>query len=264
MALKEGPEKNEDSKKNQPVKSDLEKVVESLKAELEAIKKNQSQPAVNVGMTGEQFQELLKETLKVAAQKHTDPEWDEAINMDQIDPDDFLQTPVKFAAPFVFWPIVEDIKQGHRIKLPHNKQKIEFKHTGMVPVKDGKTMRQNNISHYFSHSKKEVEWLRNHWLYNVSFYESDKEAMGADGIRMIKTANILQGLQNMDTIKILNMAREYGIKLNEDANVTRVELAKKMAEKQLSVEEGYTKRLVAEVTNETLVYNTLANKDKII
>lgn len=254
MALTEG---KENAKKNETVKTDFEKLAESLQAQILELKKNQAQaPAVvNAGgLSGEQFQTLLKETLK-AAKNEKDSGFDVAIDYDQIDQDDYLDEAVKFTAPQVFKVIVEDIKQNRRIRLPNNKKSIEFKHVGMMIVKDENgRMRQNNISRYFSHSKKEVAFLRAHWEYGINFYESDKEAMNADGIKLVKMARIFQGLHSMESTKIFGIAKEYGLPFNDDIQVTKKKLAEKMCEREMDFERGFTEKTVAESEKHKILF----------
>lgn len=252
MALEEGSEEIK-PKKNKIASTpdvDLLKVVQDLQAQIIALQKNQAQPPVAInstGMSAEQFERWMK-----AANQTNDT--GAPIEIDKLDQDDYLAEPVKFTSPTVFKVITEDFKQGRSIKLPNGKTKIEFTHAGTKYIKDGNTVRQNNISRYWSSSKKEVAFLRQHWEYGMNFYETDKEAMNADGMKIIKMTRIFQGLLGMDAIKIIGTAKSYNIPINEDINVTRVDLANAMVAKEIEQETGFTKQILAETTNEKLLY----------
>ena len=162
---------------------------------------------------------------KVDASGYLDP--------DRIDPKDILEGKdiVRFYAYKSNYVIVDDLRQGRAVQTPF-KNKIMFDHMGTKTTGVGKHKETEHSCVYSCKSKKESEWLKDHSLYNVTFYASGGTGalMSTSSKKASKMASLMSGLKAQDRYSIISMCQQHGIEMMEDANEMRIALANKLSE----------------------------------
>lgn len=182
-----------------------------------------------------------------------DMDYQLGIKEEDIPIDDFDKDGVRFCAPFVGYVVVDDIRQGHRVLLPYNKRSIFFEYSATRRMQQGKYQAIAPYSVYVSHSKKEIEWLKNHSHYGIFFYESATKAVGADIQRMQKLSRIMTVLQQYDHIDLIKRCREYNVEIGEDAPAMRANLAYEMVKREVDSEQSASEKLAAETHKQALL-----------
>ena len=155
------------------------------------------------------------------------------LDPDRIDPKDILEGKdiVRFYAYKSNYVIVDDLRQGRAVQTPF-KNKIMFDHMGTKTTGVGKHKETEHSCVYSCKSKKESEWLREHSLYNVTFYASGGTGalMSTSSKKASKMASLMSGLKAQDRYSIISMCQQHGIEMMEDANEMRIALANKLSE----------------------------------
>ena len=174
-----------------------------------------------------------------------------------LDPADVLPQNewVTFIQHSVGTVIVDDLRNGKPVRVPFGK--IEFTYESTKAVKNGKEHEVHNFCKYTCKSKKELQWLRGHSLYNIIFFENIKGAMSTDASKAMKLATVVRGLSSMGSHDIIHMAKSYGIEMHENVNAMRGEIALKLVEEQMKDEAIRTQRIL----NDTNVDRLMLEKD---
>jgi len=242
-----GPEKNEKVEEQ-----NLFAEMKRLKEELEELKKRElAQEKLPAGITGEQLQKILE----VVTINQKDIDYSQGVQEEAIPVEDYVKEGVAFFAPFSGYVISGDIRKGVPVKLPFNKKSIFFEWATSRRIQQGKYDGISHISMYRSHSKKEIEWLREHSFYGSYFYETSKSMANLDAQKASRVAEIMSYLKSMDLNDLYKRADEYGIQKSEDVASLRGNIAMKMweAEDKQNIEAARTK--IAMVDKETLLLN---------
>jgi len=238
MSLESGSEEN-GTKAPQNV-DDLFKVIAELQNQVKSLQGNSiPQPAVTPGLSAEQFAQILK-----AVKEKGDVDFDEGLEEQEIPIEDFDEVGVVFYTPCVGRILVDDKRKGRRVKLPYNKKFIFFEYEATRRMQQGKYEAIAPFSKYRSHSKKEIEWLRNHTDYRITFYESSTEAANADILMMKKLTRIMTTLVNYTLPDIIKRCKEYNVMPSDDPQIMRHHLAIAMAKKELESEGVVTEVIV--------------------
>lgn len=134
-----------------------------------------------------------------------------------IEPSDVLETPAYFRAERVAHIITHDMQNGVYVDAPHGQ--IVFMPEGTKIVRDdSRHQTQINYSRYYCRSKKEYQFLKNHFQNNVIFYEiSDKN-------KLIKSKNeyIVDASNKVASMNREGIDREC-IRLNIDRGLSEKE-----------------------------------------
>lgn len=251
MSLKEGTEGTNNTSPN----DDVLKLVAQLQKELKELKEAKTaQPTTTVapgGLSPEQFKSIM-EAVK-APTKELD--YEEGVYEEQIPVDDFDAEGVRFCAPFVGYCIVDDVRKGQRVKLPFGKKSVFFDYAATRKVQQGKYEATAPFSVYRSHSKKEIEWLRNHTYYNVMFYESSNAAVQADLLKIQKLGKFMSILKNLEFHDIIKRCNEYGVPISEDAPTMRMQLAQKIVEREMELEGVTAQQKLEAISKEAMILN---------
>lgn len=194
------------------------------------------------------------EAIIKAKAKSDDVDWDAGVQEEQIDPDDFFKEGVRFTSPKFGYCIVDDVRQGRRVKLPYNKKDILFSYAATRRVQQGKYETTTPFSCYISKSKREIEWLKSHSLFNVMFFEtSTGGAVDADVINASKLATIMVQLKNYELYELISIAHQHNVEIHTDPAVLRSMVAMKMLKDQNNMEEETRKRQANESYNNALL-----------
>lgn len=226
------------------------KAMEAYSKRIESLEK--SHGAKSGGITAKDVAEIAK-VVAEANKKDQTIDYEAGVLESQIDPSDFDEVGVRFTCPAGGYVLSDDIRKGRRVILPYNKKTILFEHATTRRQGSGRYEISVPISVYTSHSKIETEWIRNHSLYGIIFYETSNEAAHADAIKATKLARIMGHIKNYEHIELIRVCRQYNIAPNEDANITRSTLALKILEKEEELSVESTTKILAETYKNTLI-----------
>jgi hypothetical protein len=230
MALQEGEEQT--GKENQNIPNDeLLKLVKKLTDKVDQLEQDKVKngPVLDADAIVKIIEATRRETDK-------DLDYNAGIKVEDIPKDDWEEKGVRFCAPFAGYCLVDDIRKGQRVILPYNKRFIFFEYGATRRMQQGKYEGVSVYSAYTSHSKKEIEWIRNHSKFGIYFYESSTEAMNADAQKAARLSRIMTVLNAYEMDSLLKRCKEYGVAMGEDAAVMRSHLAFKMMEAEIKLE----------------------------
>lgn len=230
------------------VQEDLFKLIQQQNEQMAELKKQLDEVQKNKNSTiDENLLQKLVNSLQRPAQV---ADKDEEITPPE---DDYQEEGVRFCAPAVGYVLVDDKRRGVRSVNPWNKKALIFRFASSRRVRQGKYEALSVYSVYTSHSKAEIEWIREHTLYGIWFFESSMEAINADAVKAMKLANIYSVLKEQDYNQLLKTARDYGVKHQEDVHVLRMNLAHAMADVQMRKEEEASQQRIREMTKEGML-----------
>lgn len=251
MALESG-----EDNKNQPQEgmsnAELQKLVLKLSKQVEDLKQPNSFPT-SQGMTADDVAKIV-----AAMRGQQEIDYESGITTDQVPEDDFDEVGVRFCSPNLGYVVVDDIRKGHRVKLPFNKKYIFFEYQATKKTRNERGhIVTNPFSAYTSHSKKEIEWLRNYSGYGIFFYENSNDATNVDLSKITKLSRIMSVISNYELNDLNKRCKEHGVPLSDNVQQMRFELAYKMVEKEIDSEKDKTKN----VLDENLKGRLLAGKE---
>lgn len=233
-----GPEKKVEGQSN----DQLIELVKQMQQKIADMEKAQT-------MTPDAIASMLAK-FQAEKKNHEGIDYQKGVTAEQVPIDDYLEKPVTFSAPSVGMCIVDDVRKGIRVILPYGKQAIMFLHTATRHVKRDKYTELVTMCSYTSRSKAEVEWLRNHSLYNVVFYETTKGVIGAEIQNATRVARLLSGLNQMDMPSVVKRTKEYNLPITDDVNTMRAALAVKMAQVETESEQTASHKRLTEIEEE--------------
>lgn len=198
---------------------------------------------VPIGMDADAIAKIVAAAVNT---RDKDLNYQAGIKQEDIPADDYLEEGVRFSAPTGGYVIVDDSRKGHRVLLPYNKDAIIFEHFATRKIQQGKYKITAPFCVYVSKSKKEIEWLRNHSLYNTMFYENATQALGVDVMKMQKLARIMTFVQTYSMHDLIQRCKEHGIAIGEDYQTMRSNLAWAMVEMEMRSEQSASERALAD------------------
>lgn len=233
------------------------KIISELSEEVRKLKENR-QPVsfpTTQGMTADDIAKLIEASAKgyKSGERDGNIDYAKGIREEDIPADDYDEKGVRFCAPNVGYVISSDRRKGHEVVLPYNKATIFFEYQATKRMQQGKYESVSPYCAYTSHSKKEIEWLRNHTHYNVMFYESATQALSQDVERMKKMTRIMTLLNHYTVPELLKRCTEYGVAKGENADVMRGHLALAMADKEVESERVKIQKRAEETFAEALM-----------
>ena len=241
----EREDKNKEEGLSIKQQNDMRSKMEDMSAKMDEIEKRG-----NPSSTGNQ--ELIEALKGLNGNKNSYDEADSSgyLNPDSIDPEDILEGDkiVRFYAYKSNYVIVDDKRQGRAVRTPF-KNNIMFEHVGTKTTGVGKYKETEHSCVYNCKSKKEAEWLKDHSLYGVVFYASGGEGhiMSVSSKKASKMASLMSGLKAQDRFAIVNMCKQHGIEMTEDANEMRIALANKLSEDADLQEKKTSENMVKEM-----------------
>ncbi len=252
MALSEGTEnKNENPDKA----TQLEELVRTLQKQVLDMQKNNGTIPQNTntsigGMSPEQFQVFMDSVTNI---KKKDLDFEEGVDEAQIPVEDFDEVGVRFCVPATGYVMSCDRRKGKIVKLPWGKKTIFFEHEGTRKRGQGKYQELSTISSYRSHSKKEIEWVRNHSMYGVLIYESSNNAMNVDMLKIQRLSRAISVLRSVEHFDVVRMCKGYGIDISDDLNTMRYQIAHEQVRRELENEGMSTQRMLETSSKEALM-----------
>lgn len=185
------------------------------------------------GGSGGLTEELAKALVTIAnnseqAQEAYDPA--KYLSPAQVASDDILEEVVVFWASGFGLVLGDDKKNGIPIRPPYGA--VLFEPVGENRQQRGKDIDVNIWSKHVCESKKELEFLRNHTLFGIRFFEKAGETINVDQGFAIKLANHMTALRNTPSNQVHRMAREMELAFEEDLDKTRLMIASALIEKE--------------------------------
>lgn len=147
---------------------------------------------------------------------------------------DYLEVPAVF---FVFsfdWACHGDVRRGRKTYPPLGKF-IKFKklyrykrlNTG------GRGSDVVSVAQATVRSKSEAEWLREHSLFNIKFFENINDAKSVDTTLAEKMSEMQAVVANMNDMAVIQRCKAMEIRVHSDLDTLRRELVQTMAKNDL-------------------------------
>tara|TARA_R110002020_G_scaffold220785_1_gene428732 strand:+ start:12644 stop:13462 length:819 start_codon:yes stop_codon:yes gene_type:complete len=153
---------------------------------------------------------------------------------EEIDVEDYLETPAMFYCYSFSHICIGDTRFGHSVNTPY-KRPVRFK--PLYRYKKPGTSRYNeeivSMSCCIVRSKKEADWIRNHTLYGIRYFENTKDVQTIDRVfadRLVEMSNMLNG---MSQFEVIERAKQEGVEVNADVDDVRKRLSYNLAEKAM-------------------------------
>lgn len=164
---------------------------------------------------------------------------------------DYLEDPVVFFAYSYYYSIFGDKRKGQLVSTPFNRP-IKFKVLYRSQRRDrlNKGAETVTVSQAAISSKKEVEWLRQHSLYGIKFFESIKKVQNVDVTLAEKMVEINAMVSSMDDVHVVDRARKAEIEIDTpDISYLRQALTKKLAEQAIVADKEKLKDKLQDVAD---------------
>jgi len=229
MAIEKSTEEQQNDEQPKKVEktTDDEQITLS-KSDLEALIDSKIKSASASGESGQLIKDLT-DSLKTAIQgdEYKKPDEFAYLSPTSIDPDDLVEDGEIFWAAGFHLVIGDDKKNGIAIPPPY--KVIDFRPEGSKRKQNGKEVDMQIWSTYMSHSKKEIEWLKNHSLYGIRFFTKSADAMSIDVRYTQKLAEYAQAMRNTEAHRVVAQARELGLVVTDDLETLRLVIAQERA-----------------------------------
>lgn len=233
------------NEKTTPVKKSQEDIILELRRELES-EKNRSGNTPDTGL--KDLTEAIKSGFSGSTKNNGDQNSFEHSYSDQasLDAEDVLDEKdmVMFVSHKVLYVIADDKRNGKNVRAPF--ALIKFKHDSTRLVKNGKETDQFNISTYTCRSKIELEWLRNHSLFGVMFFDKISKVITADAQKASRLAKHVLSLRSVGQHQLIQMAKSKEIPVVDDLNYLRSMIAQATVEEEMIKIDQKTKEMFSD------------------
>jgi hypothetical protein len=141
-----------------------------------------------------------------------------------------------FVAYSVHYPIVDGIINNKPVKAPYGV--IEFKYQGTKKVGSGKGREENvfNFCAYHCKSRKVLDFLLKHHLYNVTFFDNLTSFGSKEVTLASKIASNMSALNTIGAVELMGMAKHHGLQTTSDLSAMRASIATHLASKEFESE----------------------------
>ena len=150
----------------------------------------------------------------------------------ELDPSDYSEKGVTFTSYGNGYLIIDDVRKGHAVRTPYGRIfKFRFQASRITRV--GKVDNYSSFCTFTTHSKKEIEWLRNHSRYNIEFYEDANVAINANAKKISIASRISKQVESFEADQIISRAKQYNIPIGGDLGDIKTTLTLMMAEEEM-------------------------------
>ena len=219
------------------VKQNQEDTVEVSRNLLETLLKriDQIENKTSIGREPTSNKSELSELITIIK---SDGATERSFDTDEIDPDDIVEEGVIFTSVGTGFLITDDRRFNKTIKIPGGKPFIKFRYAATkINTNNRKEDEILTYCTYISYSKKEIEFLRNHTLMDIAFFENNpKKAMSRSAKFIQLASNVHNQISGLDKMKLISKAKNMGITGAMDIKTLRSEIAAKVAEEQVNRE----------------------------
>jgi len=247
-------EKDKEEKKLAPEvkgeeKSNAELIADEVQKQVAAVLAAQglkptTEPNSDMSAMEQMVTMMAKKLDQVGGPKSTQFEFNQAHSEIDYDPEDVLskEEEVTFICHKMMYVIVDDKRGGKNVKAPLDK--IIFDYDSTKQVKDGRETNLLNLSKYTCRSKTELEWLRDHSMFNIMFFDTVSGAMNADIERASLLVKHMTTLQGRGQQELIQMAKGMaGVDFRGDLNMLRAEIANYHVDQIMEANQNSTDRL---------------------
>lgn len=209
----------------------MSKVKSSEKGDLKDVNSVADATKVN-GLSNEEMQLMLldlKKELDEIKNSKKSPEQSDAYNTI----DDYLEYPAVFFSFSSEYAIHADIRNG-RESLPPLNDFIKFKRLYRYSRKGaGRAVETVAVSQATVRSKTTADWLRNHTLFGIKFFENINDVNSIDVTFAEKMAEAASRVSSMSDMQVIERSRNEDIPTHTDLDKLRKELIQKLAKKDI-------------------------------
>lgn len=149
--------------------------------------------------------------------------------------DDYLDEPVVFFSYKNFHVIGGDYRKGAEVPAPNGK--IIFQTVFRQKKKGERGDKVVSVSSVKIESKRELDFLKNHTMFNVDFFESMDVNKTVDSHWAQKLVEANASIARLNDLQIVARCQDMGIKKETSVDSMRKKLIAKIAEQYLSYEE---------------------------
>ncbi len=152
--------------------------------------------------------------------------------------DDYLEIPATFFAYSVSFNLSGDVRRGKVSMNPNNGKSVKFnphyRYNRKSPKRGLTTV---SICRTIIHSKAEAQWLREHSLFGIRFFENISTAIDSDVLKAEKMVQVSNMLSAMSDMRVIDRAKKEGINIQDpDINNIKQKLIKKITDDSISNE----------------------------
>lgn len=215
-------------------------------------KKEESLPVSEVMRMIDEINRKNEERMKKLEDKikNTSKKVEDSTYIDDIT-DDYLEFPVIFFAYENSKFIHGDYRNGREVVAPDGK--IKFETIIRQKRKDRSGGEQViSVSSAKIQSKRQVEFLRNHTHYGITFYEHIDSAKNVDAIWASKLIEANASLARLSDAQIIEKCKRDGVKISSNLTEMRKALLEKIAKEQLSLQQKSVKATFDSPTGMTM------------
>lgn len=225
MAVEE-TERQDGSSEGKYSEEDVKKMIDE---QLKEVKNKESSGSSDVGEAMEKLATLLSE--KQNGKKDLEFAGDRKyVSIEDIDPEDRMESPAIFFTHQYGYLIVDDKRNGHPVPTPFG-NKIQFNLMASKKHQKGRDEYHHHIATYSTYSKKEAEWLRNHRLFNIKFFDRIDHATQAHAQEAAAVARYYTELSNLRMSQLIEQAKNAGISVSMERDDMLHALAQNKAKK---------------------------------
>lgn len=160
------------------------------------------------------------------------------------DPADVLETPAVFFTYAIGMGVMDDTRNGLPVPPPY-KRALHFVHMYRQERMGRDRKEFINISACHVASKKEAEWLRNHSLFGIKFFEDITKVATIDVQMQDRLVEAHSEIARLGEHEMVQRAKSEGVPYSSNFDHMRRDLVYKIAEKRM-VESGAKKKEVLE------------------
>lgn len=271
----EGSNKKSTPKKTPIKKTPIKKSPIKVESSKEEVKKEE--PTVEQTFTKEDVQKMIQEALgaqpkadsqnneilsqltevikTLSKEKEVDDVYssDEYAPISEIDVDDYIEGGKPFFCYNSGYIIVDDKRAGKSVRSPRGPIEFDFQYCTVKG--QGKNSELFNLCQFVSYSKKEVEWLKTHTMFNIDFFEkfeADLEVGSNLSKQFSKASNVVTSMSNAEVVR---MSRERKLKTAADYDVQRSILVESLAEEYIKNSKRKGDQMLASIFKEKGLYD---------
>lgn len=168
------------------------------------------------------------------------------------EPGDMLEYPV------VFWSqglnfVIGDDKDPVGRPIPAPLGVIVFKPNSAKKIFKGKEANMLILCKHMCQSKKELEFLRNHSVFNIRIFEKATSAETIDTRYASLIAQYSASLKNTEAYRVVEQARTLGIAITDDVDGMRLQIAQHHAKVEVEKSEEAMKGSIRKEKKEALL-----------
>jgi hypothetical protein len=196
------------------------------------------------------IKELAKEVKEL---KEGDPREKDYVEEENIDPEDQLDEPHTFFCYKSGYFIVDDRRKGLPVQTPFgNTIRFQYNSSKRRTGFRGEEQRLH-IATYSTYSAKERDWLKNHSLFGVMFFDKLDKASDEFARKSALVATYFEHYQNANQQELISYCNSLGVDPVDDLKVMRIRLAEARADQDMRTTSEHTYHRLNESEKERMI-----------